>query len=145
MFYIVTGTALSFPGLYPFPFSVYGCVYACLYMYVRMFVCGGACRGPQLVSGTILDLSSILSDEPESSNQIHSCHAIPSTDRDGDSNSNAHTWWQACFSHRAASQPASRHLGFFFHQYFLLPPGERSQGPLPSTCYPFLNPTVLLQ
>lgn len=65
------------------------------------------------MSGTILDLSSILSDEPESSNQIHSCHAIPSTDRDGDSNSNAHTWWQACFSHRAASQPASRHLGFF--------------------------------
>lgn len=33
----------------------------------------------------------------------------------------------------------------FFHQYLLLPPGERSQGPLPSTCYPFLNPTVLLQ
>lgn len=32
-----------------------------------------------------------------------------------------------------------------FHHYFLLPPGERSQAPLPSTCYPFLNPTVLLQ
>lgn len=130
-----------FPSSTIFPFHWMS---ACLYMYVQVFVCGGACRGPQLLSGTLISLLSYLMSQslpikfraamPSPAQMIYVGIQTPMLMLGGR---------HALATELLPSLPQG--ILVLFHLYFLLPPGERSQAPLPSTCYPFLNPTVLLQ